>query len=71
MRCNNETPPHPGISSTLQESQLDCENATKVGRYLRDPSFAGLDGKKSEHGIETVVVVKVLPSPDPEQKKVF
>ena len=34
-------------------------------KYLRDPAFASLDGKESEHGVETVVVVEVLPGPDP------
>ena len=34
-------------------------------KYLRDPAFASLDGKESEHGVETIVVVEVLPCPDP------
>ncbi len=37
--------------------------------YLRDPAFASLDGKESEHGIETVIVVEILPSPDPAHTK--
>jgi hypothetical protein len=37
--------------------------------YLRDPAFASLDGKESEHGVETVIIVEILPSPDPAHKK--
>jgi hypothetical protein len=32
---------------------------------LRDPAFASLDGEEREHGVETVVVMKILSCPDP------
>jgi hypothetical protein len=37
--------------------------------YLHDPAFASLDGKESEHGVEAVVIVEILPGPDPAQSK--
>ena len=42
-----------------------------IGDYSRDPALAGLHCEQSEHGGESVVVMKRLPRPNPRLEQIF
>ena len=39
-------------------------------RYLRDPSFAGLDGEQCEHGVDSIIIMERPSSPLPTLEQI-